>query len=63
MAVLEDYEISELPDGRYEVRFLGGMADAMTFATRAEAEDWVFAQDAGGTDPGVLKPGGGQGVA
>jgi hypothetical protein len=39
------------------------MADAMTFATRAEAEDWVFAQDAGGTDPGVLKPGGGQGVA
>ena len=57
-----DYEISTLPDGRFEVRILGGVTVPMTFATRAEAEDWVFAQDTGGDDPGVLKPGGGQGV-
>ncbi len=62
MADSEDYEISESPNGRFEVRLLGGLAEPLTFATRAEAENWVFAQDAGGTDPRVLKPGGGQGA-
>ncbi len=62
-------EVVALPNGRFSVVAVGETApdnDEGAFATRDEAEEWMFRRaqmlDSQANEPGILKPADGQGV-